>query len=303
MNPELIVTRAGAWWRNLVLFWVWLGTSGAFAGAAAENKVDELLNQAQQTHLQEKPQEAIALATQAVEAEPKNPQCYYVRGRLYDANRQYEKALADFSEALKLEPRAMEVYQHRGVVQFKLGRFAESIADFDKYLEKVPKQSPHHWQRGISCYYAGRYEDGRKQFESHQTVNANDVENAVWHYLCVARLVGVDKARASLIKIKDDRRVPMMQVYALFGGQGTVDDVLTAARAGDPPAAELNQRLFYAHLYAGLYFEAGGNEKLAREHILRAAETYRVNHYMGDVARVHADVFRKGTKQKSLPTK
>src|SRR6266853_660464 len=58
-----------------------------------------------------------------------------------------------------------------------------------------------------------------RQFELHQTVNDNDVENAVWHYLCVARLAGVEKAHASLIRIQRDSRVPMMAVYALFGGK------------------------------------------------------------------------------------
>lgn len=264
------------------------------ASAAADQiNVDEALTQAQQAFLQSKPQEALALANRALEADPKNPQCYFVRGRIYDGDHEYEKALSDFNEGLKLAPGAREAYQHRGGVQFKLGHFNESIADFDKFLEKFSKQAPHHWQRGISCYYAGRYEDGRKQFESHQTVNSNDVENAVWHYLCVARSSGVEKARASLIKIKEDHRVPMMQIYALFGGKATPEEVLSAARAGDPPAAELNQRLFYANLYLGLYYEAEGNGKLAREHINRAAEIYRVNNYMGDVARVHAEVLKK----------
>jgi len=151
----------------------------------------------------------------------------------------------------------------------------------------LPFQVPQHWQRGIAYYYAGRFEAGRKQFELHQTVNPNDVENAVWHFLCVARASNVEKARAALIPITGDARVPMMEVHALFAGKLKPEDILKAATAGNPPAARLNRQLFYAHLYLGLYFEALGDDGKAREHITKAAGEYQTGDYMGDVARVH----------------
>ena len=46
-----------------------------------------------------------------------------------------------------------------------------------------------------------------------------------------------------------------------------------------------------AHLYIGLYYEAAGKAKLAREHIALAVEN-RVDHYMGDVARVHLQLLK-----------
>jgi lipoprotein NlpI len=69
--------------------------------------------------------------------------------------------------------------------------------------------------------------------------------------------------------------------------------VLSAARVGNPGPEELKNRLFYANLYIGLWYEAEGNAKIAREHIFKAAGEYAVEGYMGDVARVHAAVFRK----------
>src|SRR5262249_27685284 len=141
--------------------------------------------------------------------------------------------------------------------------------------------------------YAGRYEDGRRQFELHQTINTNDVENAVWHFLCVARGSSIDKARAAFIKIEKDPRVPMTQIHALFAGKGSAEDVLKAATAGKPAPNELNDRLFYAHLYLGLYFDVAGNEKMAREHIFQAADLFKPDNFMGDVARVHAALMRQ----------
>ncbi len=255
---------------------------------AQPNSATELLQKARTAFETGKNEEALSLAQKAIGLEPKNAQTYYTRGRLYESMRQYEKAIVDFDEVLKLNPGAAHIYQLRGVAQFKRGNVKESITDFDKFIESDTSQAPQHWQRGISCYYAERYEDGRKQFELHQTVNNNDVENAVWHFLCVARSIGVEKARASLIHINRDGRVPMMQIYALFAGKATVDDVMAAVKAGEPSPDELKQRLFYAHLYLGLYDEATGNAKLADEHIRKAIGEFGANHYMGDVARVHA---------------
>ena len=260
--------------------------------SAAEVTVDALLNQAHAAHQKGEHARAVTLVSQAIEAAPTNAQCYYVRGRIYAESREPAKAVADFDRVLQMQPRAPAIYQLRGVEHFKLGHFKESIADFDQFIALVPAQKPHHWRRGISCYYARRYEEGRRQFELHQTVNSNDVENAVWHYLCVARSEGIEKARASLLPIQEDNRIPMMEIYKLFCGKAKPDDVLAAAQANSPFPERLAGQLFYAHLYLGLYFEAMGNQKLAREHILKAATDYQQDHSMGDVARVHARLLR-----------
>jgi lipoprotein NlpI len=238
-------------------------------------------------------EEALDLANKAIKLDPKNADAVYYRGRAYDLLGRHKEAVADFDKAISLDPKAADAYNFRGMAHFKLGHINESIADFDKFLEMRPEATPGHWQRGISYYYAGRYDEGRKQFEGYVKVEANDVENAVWRYLCMARSVGVDKAREGLLKIKNDRRVPMMEVYALFAGKAKPADVLAAAQAGRPTAAQLNERLFYAHVYLALYYEAGGEKKLAQEHMTKAAEDHKLNHYMWDVARVHLELMRK----------
>jgi lipoprotein NlpI len=145
--------------------------------------------------------------------------------------------------------------------------------------------------RGISYYYVGRYEEGRRQFAAYEKVDTNDVENAVWHYLCNARLIGADKARAELLKIGRDRRAPMTEVYALFAGTARPADVLAAA--GAVRKAEQAPANFLAHLYLGLYYESIRDEKKMLEHMKQAADA-RLGGYMGDVARVHLMVRKKG---------
>ena len=263
-------------------------------GVLAEDvSVTDLLSQARSAYRSGDAARALTLATRAVERDPHDPRGFFFRGGLHEMQRRHRQAIADYDAVLKLDPNAVEIYNRRGSEHFKLGHIEGSIADFDRAIELNPGQEPHHWQRGISYYYAGLFEKGRDQFQSHQQVNANDVENAVWHFLCGARLEGAEKARQSLLNIEGDRRVPMMEIYRLFKGEGTIDEVMRAARAGDSDPEVRNRQLFYAHLYLGLYHEALGDETEARRHLVLAAERYPVKHYMGDVARVHADRLRQ----------
>lgn len=155
-----------------------------------------------------------------------------------------------------------EIYRD-AVLDFQAGRMDEALAGFDLLVERAPDAQPQLWQRGIALFYAGRWEDCRKQFELHRTVNPNDVENAVWHYLCVARLDSPEAARRALLPVGPDPRVPMGEVYAMFRGDRTPEEVLASASG---PSAE-----FYAHLYVGLYYDAQGDGERALEHIRIAA--------------------------------
>jgi lipoprotein NlpI len=264
--------------------------------SATTNETESLLLRVRSAFNSNNLSQALALCDQAVKLAPSDARLLGTRARIHEAAGNYDKAIADLSSMLKITPASPEGWQKRGELNFKASHFKESVADFDRFLELVPAQAPHHWQRGISLYYAGRFEDGRRQFESHQTVNPNDVENAVWHFLCVARQEGIEKARASLIKIGRDSRVPMMEVLELYRGTAKPEDVLAAAQRGTPSQNELRGRLFYAHLYLGLYYDATGDSVKAREHIFKAAGEFATDHYMGDVARVHAKRLKEAQK-------
>ncbi len=223
----------------------------------------------------------------AIALNPKRLDAHFYKGRILATQQKGAEAIAEFDKVIAIDPKASTVFRLRGVENFKLGHIEKSIADFDRYVELEPAQEPHQWMRGISHYYARQFEAGRRQFELHQTVNPDDVENGVWHFLCVAGASGVEKARQSLIPISGDRRVPMNEIYQLFAGKATADDVLNAARRKGLSEAQLQNTQFYAHLYLGLYFEALGDKKQAYEHIKKAAVDFPSDHYMGDVARVH----------------
>jgi lipoprotein NlpI len=202
-----------------------------------------------------------------------------------------DRAIARLTDAIALSPTTPIVWYERGREHFKAGKIAESVADFDKYVQLLPQAENKQWERGISYYYAGQFDKGAKQFEDYQTFHNQDVENSVWRYLCVARASGVEKARATLLPITSDPRVPMMQIYGLYQGQLKPEDVLAVANAKPPNRDLHNQRLFYAKLYIGLWYEAAGQSDEAKKYILEA-EKHKVANYMWDVAHVHADRLR-----------
>jgi lipoprotein NlpI len=179
-------------------------------------------------------------------------------------------------------PQNAKTLLDRAVASFAAGRVAQSAAEFDELARLVPEQAPYLWQRGIAQYYAGRFRECRTQFESHRTVNAADVENAAWHFLCVARAESLASARAALLPVGPDPRVPMREIYQMFRGTLSPEQVLTAA--GTRP-----EGLFYAHLYVALYAEAAGDRARTLEHMKSAADSRyaSVGGYMHMVARIH----------------
>jgi len=152
----------------------------------------------------------------------------------------------------------------------------------DRVARLSPADAPHLWQRGIAQYYAGKFRECRDMFVSHRTVNPDDVENAAWHFLCVARAESPEAARKQILPVGPDARLPMREVYRMFKGEMTQAQVMKAA--GSDPAGQ-----FFARLYIGLYLEATGNREAGRAQIEIAAEDRyaRVGGYMHDVARVH----------------
>jgi lipoprotein NlpI len=246
-------------------------------------------------------QDALRIAEKAIELNPSDAMTFAMRGVAHAGLRKRVEAVRDFTKAIEQRPDFADAFQQRGAERFKLGKIDESIADFDKYILLKPDAEPGHWQRGISLYYAGRFAEGAKQFKAYEQRDTNDVENAVWHYLCNARVVGKDKAAESILRIGKDRRVPLMEVYALFQGRGTREEVLAASEKGNPNPLESTMQTFYAHLYLGLYAESRDDAAKALEHMTKAVAAYGKmpsEHYMGEVARVHLDRLHTQSKEK-----
>ncbi|MBD2445981.1 hypothetical protein H6G76_02185 [Nostoc sp. FACHB-152] len=195
-----------------------------------------------------------------------------------------ENQLQQWNDIIRSQPNNPKAYVRRGMVKFQLAKIDESIQDFDTAEKLDNRLTPYLWQRGLSYYYAARFAEGTQQFEIDLTVNAQDVEETVWRYLCIARLSGVEQARNSLLTVKNDPRRIMRSVYDLYAVNCTPDDVLNVGKS------EGVKGNFYSHLYLGLYYEAENNLDLAQEYIVKAADNYKIDDYMWYLAQVHKNL-------------
>ncbi|MGB3190196.1 MAG: hypothetical protein WBB43_12360 [Limnoraphis sp.] len=192
-----------------------------------------------------------------------------------------QNQLAHWNDEIASRPFDPKAYVQRGMVHFKLAQIEESIQDFDQAEKLEPTLQPYLWQRGLSYYYARQFQAGANQFELDLVVNAQDLEETIWRYLCMAQLLGDEAAKDCLLSVRNDPRKVMRQVYELFAGSCQPDDVInTGKKLG-------KQGEFYAHLYVGLYYEAQENEALAKEFIMKAASEYPLEDYMWHLAVVH----------------
>jgi lipoprotein NlpI len=260
----------------------------------------EIMERAHKAFILGKRTNAFLLADEAIKLAPENPQPYFTRGKLHQMALDHEAAVKDFTEAIQRDPKTPDLYLERAWENFCAAHAPESVRDYDKVIELAPRQAPYLWQRGIALYYAGRYNDGRLQFEQHQTVNPQDAENAAWHYLCVAKIAGPEKARAVLIPIQADDNMVMMDIYGLYRGTKKPAEVLAAAHAEKPKPEDLKVQLFYTYLYLALYFDANGDASRAREFINLSLTVANSRNPMSDVARIHAKLM--GDKPAASPS-
>ena len=206
------------------------------------------------------------------------------------------EAVEQADRVIELDADFAPAYYLRGRERFRLGLLEQAVSDFDRYIQLRPESAASQWERGIALYYAGRYREGAEQFAAYQTRYDNDVENSVWRYLCIARQEGLEEAKEDLLPIKNDPRVPMMEIYQMYRGELTPEQVIEAAKKDGPAPKALRGRLFYAHLYIGLFHEVACKADLAKKHILLAADPKNkdaeVNRYMWDVARIHLQRLR-----------
>ena len=206
-------------------------------------------------------------------------------------------------ELTQQRPHEFQYQFLKGEIAFCIGQMDESVAAFDEVIRLQPRIEPRLWQRGLALYYADRFEDGVKQFETHQTVNSQDVENAVWHMLCAAKVTSIEEARKNIIPIERDTRIPMAEVHRMFAGRSTPEDVLKTAAATSAFALansrQHDMQMYYAHLYIGLFEEMNNNSAKSMQSMQSAAKVNPMgeDNIMGSVAKVHLQLRQQSGNQ------
>lgn len=178
-----------------------------------------------------------------------------------------DPALAPFAN---LSPESPSPRHHqRAEILFRLGKYPESVADYETATRAgEPHDEDSCWELGLAHYYAGDFAKGAAQFARYHEVGPSDVENGLWHFLCLAKAEGVEKARAAMVKYTRMREAPFPALWALYRGEGNVEAVHESI--ANAPPRETSR--FYAHYYVGKFHEANGDTEKALEEIRRALQ-------------------------------
>ena len=266
---------------------IWALAAAAIALAADSAPCQDTLRDASEALRSGDPERAVQVATTLIEGDDDSTgDARWIRGNALEALGNYASAAEDYRQLASQQPSEPRLFLALGSARFKSGDIAGSIEAFDSASKLEPSLGPQLWQRGISHYYARRYADGVRQFETHRTVNPEDVENSVWHFLCAAAINGPEQARKGLIPVTRDGRIPMKEILELYRGDASPSTVLgVAERARDEGRG--GSPVFYAHLYLGLYYEALGDASQSKQHIDKAVDFDLPRNYMWQVARIH----------------
>ncbi|MBC7967082.1 MAG: hypothetical protein H7Z17_14295 [Fuerstia sp.] len=166
----------------------------------------------------------------------------------------------------KIDPanaEAVNLYSARGDVLMFLGEFEKAEADYLHMVKLQPELDTSHWRLGIAMFFANHPKQAAAQFDKYNSFDNVDRENGIWRYLSHYRAFGKEEARRQLLRYETDDRPPFKEVYRLFDGSLTPEEVLKAI-PDDLPAASRESRLFYSHLYIGMNQVVEGNTDEAK---------------------------------------
>ncbi len=200
---------------------------------------------------------------------------------------------------IKVDLKNVNLYSRRGDAYFYSGQFNKAVADYSKMVELDPRTDTSHWRRGIAYFYTEEFDKAAAQFDRYHSFDSVDRENGIWRYLSHYQSNGKEAARKELLKYDKDDREPFGDVYQLFAGTMTAEQILLKIKTAEISDSEREKRYFYALLYVGLNDAVEGRAKSAKKHLTQAAEnTWAPKagygpHYMWEVARLHALKFSK----------
>lgn len=193
----------------------------------------------------------------------------------------------------------VNLYSKRGDAYFYSGQFEKAVADYSKMVEIEPRTDTSHWRRGIAYFYTEEFDNAAAQFDRYHSFDNVDRENGIWRYLSHYQSKGKEAARNELLKYDKDDREPFGDVYQLFAGTMTAEQILSKIKTAEINDSEREKRSFYALLYVGLNEAVEGRRQTAKKHLTQAAQnTWAPKsgygpHYMWQVARLHAEKLSK----------
>jgi Flp pilus assembly protein TadD len=125
-------------------------------------EIEDLVAEGQRLLSQMKFEEAAAVFSTAVAADPANPGLLASRGAALIALGRHDEAFADFDKAVALAPDNPRLYYRRGMGRMAQMDFGAAVADFSKAIELDHQYAVAFYSRGMAYDSLGREEESRE---------------------------------------------------------------------------------------------------------------------------------------------
>ena len=199
---------------------------------------------------------------------PHDADSLYYRAQIYAREGKYETAITDLDSVLELVPEDFEARLQRAGFDIMLTRYADAIGDLDRLLKATPAAPAALYNRGRAKFLNRDFAGAGKDFAAAMQNRSENPYAALRLYLATARAGKVDPAPlAAAAKAFPADQWPL-PIVAFYQGKLGEDDLLAAAKSGDP-AADLTAEAQY---YLGAWALAKGDTAAARTHFQAALD-------------------------------
>lgn len=185
----------------------------------------------------------------SIKLEP-DAESYSLRGQVYLALKQHNKAIEELNRAIKLDPKHADAYHVKGLVLVRLGRVQEAIGSYTKAIELEP--TPQHYNnRGVAYLRLKRYAEARRDIRKALQLDPRfpNAHNSLGvYYEWVGRKKEAREEYDIAVSLLPNELGFRFSRGALLAGEGKLDEAMLdvqkikrGQRTGEEPAASAYQ--------------------------------------------------------------
>jgi lipoprotein NlpI len=178
---------------------------------------------------------------------------------------------------LKINPGLAEALNGWGLVFAKKGLYDRAIADYGATLKLKPDFAFAYTNLGKVYFYQGNFSEAAASFENRLKIKPLHVYPMLWLYLARARMGQDPKMELSDYMANVRKGHWIYQAALLYLGKATPEQVLDAARKGNPH--KRREREAEAYFYIGEYYLVNGDEKAAAGYLRKVIDTQITRFY------------------------